>query len=183
MIKLTEPQLDKLKELTDLIPKQVPVVTARAINRSADAAKTQAARSVRTVYVIKHRDVLSTMKIRRATPSNLTSDIRSRGSVMELMKFKVRPGKPDPQRKRRITVSVKKGSTKKIVGSFVAGMGSGHINVFTRVSKKRLPIRGHYGPSVPQMLGSDSVVEKVETRAMEILDTRLTHELSRLLGD
>lgn len=182
MIDLKTEHIEKLEEILGKTPKQIPIVVSNAINRSAEAARTQAGRTVRETYVIKHKDVIGTIKIKKANPYDLTAVIRSHGSPIKLMKFKVNPGKPQPRRKRPITVSVKKGQAKPFKNGFVAQMSSGHTNVFTRVSKGRFPIKGHYGPSVPQMLGNESVVRFVENRAMDVLDTRLEHEISRLLG-
>jgi hypothetical protein len=182
MIELRAEHIEKLERILRNTPKQIPIVTARAINRAADAARTQAGRSVRETYVIKHKDVIGTIKIKKAHAGDLQADIKSRGSVIKLTKFKVNPKQPQPQRKKPVVVSVKKGSSKPIKNGFVAGMSNGHVNVFTRVSKKRYPIRGHYGPSVPQMLGNESVVRFVEERARDVLDTRLEHEINRMLG-
>lgn len=182
MITLTASQIDMLQRMMREIPQEVPRVTARAINRSAEAAKTQASRSVRETYTIKNKDISSTIKIKKASAADLNADIRSEGPVEALTKFKVNHSRPQTKRKRPVTVSVKKGSNKQIKGSFVAGMNNGHTNVFTRVSKKRFPIRGHYGPSVPQMIGNDAVIESVENRTSEVLENRLVHEFGRITG-
>lgn len=182
MIELKAEHIEKLERILGNTPKQIPIVTARAINRAAEAARTQAGRSVRETYTIKHRDVLNTIKIKKASANDLTADIRSRGSARKLMDFRVNPKAPQPRRKKLVSVSVKKGSNKSIKNGFVAKMTSGHMNVFARTSKKRLPIKGLYGPSVPQMLGNESVANYVERRAMEVLDTRLEHEINRMLG-
>lgn len=182
MIELTVPQLERLERQLRDVPRQVPIVTARAINRSAEQARTQAGRSARESYHVKHKAILKTIKIRKAFPSDLTANIKSKGSTLELMKFKVRAHKPLPTRGKYTVVSVKKSSKKTIKGSFVATMKNGHTNVFTRVNKARKPIRGHYGPSIPQMLGNDNVTRAIEDKAMQVLDTRLEHEMSRILG-
>lgn len=182
MIEINREQLQRIESILGNTPRQVPIVTARAINRAAEAARTQAGRSARETYVIKHKDVIDTIKIKKANPNDLHADIRSRGSVIKLTSFKVNPKKPQPNRKRPITVSVKKGSSKTIKNGFVAETKNGHVNVFTRVSNKRLPIRGHFGPSVPQMLGNESVVRFVENRAIDVLDSRLNHEINRMMG-
>jgi hypothetical protein len=182
MIELKPEHLDKLMKLLGNTPKQIPVVTARAINRASEAAKTQAGKSARDVYVIKHKDVISTIKINKAYPNDLSADIRSKGTVTKLMNFKVNPKRPQPKRKKPIIVTVKKGASKSFKNGFVIQMKNGHLNVFTRVSKRRLPLKGHYGPSIPQMLGSESVTRFVEEKAIEVLDGRLEHEIKRMLG-
>ncbi|MFY0521018.1 phage tail protein [Lysinibacillus sp. UGB7] len=179
MIELNLRQVEYVQEIFRNTPQQVPKVVSRAINRSAHAARAQANRSVREHYNIKQRDVSSTIKVRTASPDNLTASIRSSGEPLKLMTFRVSPN--GPKKVKQVTVGVKKGSRKRIKGAFVTGMNSGHVNVFTRVTKKRLPIRGHYGPSVPQMIGNESVVSVVENKAYDVLDKRLEHEINRLL--
>jgi hypothetical protein len=187
MIELKPEHLDKLFGLLRNTPKQIPVVTARAINRAAEAARTQAARSTRETYHIKHKDVIGTIRIKRANQNDLLADFRTRDTNLALTKFKVSPNKPQPKRRRAVTVSVKKGTKKSIKKAFVAQLlkpksNSGQMNVFTRVSNKRFPLRGHYGPSIPQMIGNKDVIKSVEGRAREVLDTRLDHEINRMLG-
>lgn len=182
MIEITIPQMEKLEEKLKDMPEKIPIVTARAINRAAEQARTQASRSARKEYHIRHRDVLKTIKIKKAYPGHLFAEVRSVGSPIDLTKFKVRPNKPYPVRGRYPIVSVKRGSRKQISGGFVISMGNGYRNVFTRVGKKRYPIRAHYGPSVPQMLGSKNVSKDVEEKAMQVLEERLDHEINRVLG-
>lgn len=181
MIELRAEHLDMLEQLCRNAPAKANIVAARAINRAALSARTQAAKSARETYVIKHGDIIKTIKIKKATPADLNAEINSRGSAIKLLNFRVTPNMPQPRRKKPISVMVKKGANKPFKGGFVAQMRSGHTNVFTRTTKKRLPIQGHYGPSIPQMLGNDSVVSFVENRAMEVLDNRLEHEFNRML--
>lgn len=184
MIELKLEHIEKLEKILGNTPKQIPIVLARAINRSAESARTSASRSARETYIIKHRDVISTIKIKKANPNDLRADIKSRGSAIKLINFRVKPNKPQPKRKSPISISVKRGSSKSIKNGFVAQMkkSSGHVNVFSRLTRKRMPIKGHYGPSIPQMLGNESVIKYVENKAGETLDTRVVHELKRLLG-
>lgn len=182
MITLRAENIERYEALLRNAPAKANAAAARAINRAAYAARTQAGRSVRETYVIKHKDVISTIKlIKKATPTNLNAEIRSKGSVVKLYNFRVTPKTLQTKKKKITKVGVKKGSNKPISNGFVAKMKSGHINVFTRTSKKRYPIQGHYGPSVPQMVGNESVTRFVEKRANGVLDDRLEHEFKRML--
>lgn len=182
MIDLTVQQLEKAERALEHIPGAVPRAAANAINRAADSAKTEAARKVRETYYIKHGDVLSTIKIYGASAGDLSATVISRGSVIALTKFRVTPRQPQPKKRRTVIVRVKKGEGGPIQGAFIAGMNSGHVNVFNRIGKSRLPIVGRYGPSVPQMIGSDDVRIWVEDKSRERLESRLDHEISRILG-
>jgi hypothetical protein len=182
MIELRAQHMEKLEEILGRTPKQIPIVVSRAINRSAEAARTQAARSARETYNVKYQAILKTIKIQKAYPGFLQASVRSVGSPLSLMKFKVEPNRPQPKRKTPILVSVKKGSRKPFKDGFVAQMRSGHLNVFARTTKKRFPIKDFYGPPIPKMLGNESVIRYVEEKAMDVLDTRLEHEINRMLG-
>ena len=58
----------------------------------------------------------------------------------------------------------------------------GDIHVLQRTTDSSYPIKVLYGLSIPQMVGSKKIGEKIEDRAVEILDSRVQHEIDRLLG-
>lgn len=182
LIDLTPPQFEMLQEKLKNIPEKIPIVTARAINRAIESARTQASRSTRETYAIKHKDIISTIKLKRAHQADLEANFSSVGSSIELMKFKVRANKPLPTRGKYAIVSVKKGSKQMINKTFVSKIYKETENVYSRVGNKRFPVRAHYGPSVPQMIGYQKVITRVEEKAMEELDKRLDHEIGRVLG-
>lgn len=183
MIELTAEQIEKAERALENIPDGVPKVIVRAINRAAESARTEASRKVREKYYVKHSDVISTIKIYKASPADYSATIISKGHVLALPKFRVTPREPEPKRKKSIIVRVKRGGGGPLPGAFVAQMKSGHVGVFKRVGKPRLPIEQKYGPSVPQMLGSPSVSQWIEEKAQETLEKRLDHEINRLLGE
>lgn len=161
---------------------KVPLALSRAINRVTRSAKTEAVRQVRDEYTAKAGAINKTIKVTRANPNNLSAKIESRGSSMSLLDFRVNPKKPSPRRRSPITVEVRRGSKKPIEGAFVQRMGNGGVGVFARVGSARLPIRKLFGPAVPVMLNNDSVVEAVQRRAEEQLESRIGHEMNRVLG-
>lgn len=183
MIELNVEQMDRLETALADIPEKIPRAAARAINRAAYTARTEAARKVREEYVIKHGDVIKTIKIYPASEDDLAATVISRGTVIPLIKFKVSPQRPQPRRKIPLKATVKRGEGGPIPRAFTAQMKSGYVGVFERVGKPRLPIRQLYGPSVPQMIGNPSVSEWVEEKALEKLDERLEHEIERALEE
>lgn len=182
MIEITVPQIEKLQEKLKDMPEKIPVVTARAMNRAIEAARTQAARSVRETYHVKHGDVIKTIKVKKAHAGDLEANFSSKGETLKLVKFRVKANKPLPTRGKYVVASVKKGSSKMVNKTFMAKIFKGEPNVYSRVGTKRFPVRAHYGPSIPQMAGNEQVISKVEKRAEEVLDKRLDHEISRVLG-
>jgi hypothetical protein len=181
MIEVNLEQIDRLERVLMETPEKVPRVASRAINRAATTARTEAARKVRQEYVVKHGDVIKTIKIKKASAGELFAEVTSKGPLLPLIRFKVNPRKPSPRRKAPLRASVKRGGGGPIKRAFTAQMASGHTGVYQRVGDKRFPIRQLHGPAVPQMIDNKEVGEWVEEKASERLEERLDHEINRVL--
>lgn len=181
MIELNSEQLKRAQQMLGHIPGAAPKAMANAINRAVTTARTEASRKVREMYYITNKNITATMTLTKASAGSPTALIRSKAGPIALSKFRVTPKQPSAKRKKPITARVKKGGGGPIAHAFVARMKSGHVGVFDRVGKQRLPINQLYGPSVPQMLGNPSVTQWVEAKASAKLDERLIHEIGRIL--
>lgn len=182
MITVNPEQLERAELLLKNIPNGVEKAVVAALNRAVEGARTEAVKKVRERYYIKAKDVRDAIEIKKATINSLVAVIRASGSPIALSKFRVTPSRPPTKRRTKpIIVRVVKGGGGPIEGAFVARMQSGHVGVFRRVTKARLPITELYGPSIPQMLGHESVAEYIEEKARERLEERLEHEIDRLL--
>lgn len=185
MSRVTTDKIDTVKMYLSHIPKAVPKVIARAINRSAEAAATEMSRSVRDLYHINVKNVRSTISITKAKPSPYPMAwVKSKATRRPLIQFKVSPKNPRPKNPpAAVRVAVKRDSgLKALPGAFVnKGISSGMAHVLKRVGESRYPIRIKYGPSVPEMIGNPKVSQLVEQKAAETLEKRLDHEISRIL--
>lgn len=180
-IKIDPQEIDRIEKMLTTIPQGMEKATSSAINRTLQMTRTSATRKAREKYDIKAKDVRDTIKLKRAGKSNSQGAMISRGTPIPLMKFKVNPSKPNPARKKPVFASVKK-SGGSIKSAFVTSFDSGHAGVFERVGISRFPIKEFYGPSSPQMIGEQSIIEELEDEAQEIMLRRLSHEAVRLLG-
>lgn len=157
---------------------------ARALNKMADQAKTAAAREVRSAgYNLKASVIKAQMRVKRATPGQLTASVVASGRPIPLIQYGAR------QTGRGVSVSVQKGR-KVIAGAFIATMRSGHVGVYVRESggkhvkvKKggkaswhELPIRQLFGPSVPDALANKAVQDALQTLVAEKLPRLIEHE-------
>jgi hypothetical protein len=90
--------------------------------------------------------------------------MRVKGSRISLVKYGAR------QVRKGITVKVKKSGGRKLVRhAFIVTMPSGHVGVFTRDGRKRLPVSVHYGPGIPQLFyrkQTMSVMRRVHRQEM-----------------
>jgi hypothetical protein len=122
------------------------------------------------------------------------------GRPVPLVRFAPRPA-GITQRRPAAGVSVMvKAQRKAISGAFIARVAprvgntftqrsaqivsrgrAGHIGVFQRRGRKRLPIKELYGPSLARMLDNPEVNEQIRRRAAERFETALRHEIGYLI--
>ena len=119
--------------------------TARLAGSSGvRAMRAEASRQIRDRWNIKAARVnkaLSTVFPRSG--SELVWKVRSSYGPTPLADFGAR------QTKRGVTVVIRKGGSRTLIpGAFLATMKSGHVGVFTRVGKARLPIQERFGPKI-----------------------------------
>jgi hypothetical protein len=128
--------------------------------------------------------VKKTIKTKKANANSLTAGFISAGNAIPLINFKTNP-KRVPAKKPKILLQagvLRSGGLGSIKNAFVNKTKSGKIHVLQRTTDSSYPIKVLYGLSIPQMVGSKKIGEKIEDRAVEILDSRIQHEIDRLLG-
>lgn len=179
MITVDASEINRVAKELGEYKSKAPVAIYRAINRAASNAKTNATKKVRENYNIKAKDINSTIKITKATRSNLVAIVKSSGYRIPLNKFKVSPSNPRPKNPPNVLrVEVKKTGLKEVVGAFVANINGN--KVFKRTSNSRLPIQQLFGPAVPQMMNNENVREYIEEQATKMYEQRLEHEIDRI---
>lgn len=162
--------------------KAVRQAVLSALNRATQRSKTETGRKVREKYVVKQREVIETIQIRKAAANNLTATLTSKGNTLPLIRFSVAPKRRLVRAPKSLKAAVFRGGVRKpIPGAFIATAGT-HLGVFMRTSKKRLPIQELRGPAVPSMVGNEEVREHVQLTFGQEMEKRLPHELNRTLG-
>lgn len=179
-ISLGDDRIQRARQMLVGFENQLGKVMARAVNRATENARSNVVREVRDHYNVKAGDIRKSMKISRAKAGRPVAVLSSTGSALPTMAFQVRPGTVNGKRRTPIRVSIKKGESTLMERSFIARV-NGRIGVYERIGKKRMPIRQLYGPSIPQMVGNERIVESVAESAREMLDSRLDHEINRIL--
>lgn len=179
MITLDASQIDRAVDLLKHVPGAAQQAMARAMNRALEGARTTAVKETRAEYRVSSGDVKATMRLRKATPTNLQAEVVSTGKRIPLAAFGTKPSQPGTggQGRPTLRVGVKRSGKKPIDGAFIARVG----RVAIRVGAKRYPIRTLYGPAVPQMMGAEKVIARVEEIATQRLSARLDHEIEHAL--
>lgn len=191
-----------IRDLDDLARQKVPRATARALNKVAAQAKTQAAREIKDRYQIGTRMISKYISIaRRASPNSLTVEVRAEGRPLPILAFKAR------QTRKGVTVEVVRGHRKLISHAFIKTTKSGHRGVFARTSARgasgylggsfqfrhgkgsRLRKKGNDLPigeiltlGIPQAFSNQIVIERLDKLVRDKFPEVFRHELDFILG-
>lgn len=178
-IKAENDIIKKTQKQLAFLSKNAPSALASSLNRAATNVNSNVGKEVRKNYTVKSADIKATLRKTKATKSRLRADIISSGSTLPLDKFKVSPKTENPNRRKPIKVSIKKGTPKAVLGAFVANLNG--VKVFQRSGKARLPIKRLHGLSVPQMVGKEETRANLEKEGQAMFIKRVDHEVKRLL--
>lgn len=183
MIEITADAIERVSTLLADIPKGAEKVFSLSMNRGLTKVKTQALKQVKTVYTVNSTalSAATNTRISKASTGNLAGYVSFSGVKIPLHKFKVTPTKPGTG--NQVKVAVKKGgSGTPFEDAFVAEMSSGHVGVFERTGRKRLPVEEKMGLSAAQMVGNENIIDRLETEAQELVNERIIHEMNRILN-
>lgn len=141
--------IKKIKKDVSKLASKVTKSDCRAKNKAVAKAKTESRRIIQSKYNIRAKDVSKTIKVRRATYSDLHASISFKSHATPIISPMLKTTKiMSGSRKRRgvyieqkIKVHIKKGSPKRLSGGkykpFLMRVGVSKMIVARRVSEKR----------------------------------------------
>lgn len=173
MISIEAKNLQYAQKLLGGAPRQIELAAVNAINRTATKMKTQVSKTIRKNYTIKAGNIKESLQLERASRSKLQGVIVSRGRPPLLTAFDLRRYKKGPM-KAKIR---KDGNIKPVKGVFLGASRTGYIGAMQRTQHARYPLRIPRGPSVPQMFGSEAVIDELTPMAEQALNERFLHEV------
>lgn len=162
---------EKIRQaLSSLSGRELHAVLGASGKRAALHGMTVGAKKMREAYTIKAGVAKSRMKVEH--PSTLDTVIRIEGGTEPVKNFR-----GTRRRKDGVFVSIKQDSGGVVPRSFMHGDAP-----LMREGAERYPLKGIYGPSVPQMFDEDSVIEETTDAMLEKYEERMIHELERRIG-
>lgn len=200
-------QLERVEKLLYGIPKAAQQVTARALNRGLEAAKTEASRQIRQRYAISTGNLnkYQSVKIQKASAGG-EGYIQFAGQKIPLFRFQTSPSARtyvgekipvmvDPTNKiwrmvyKNAGVSAmdsrESGMTER-PPAFIATFKSGHTGLFKRTGDYtdtgNSKIEEYWGYSAADMLDYEPAREAVMEKTQETVNNRLEHEIGRILS-
>lgn len=181
MIEISAEQVDRIHLLLNGISDAPRNVIYNVLNRAVGTVRSVASKEIRQTYKIKHGDLTSNQNIKvvRAGRSKLEAAISFNGNLIPLIKFDVSP--KQPQRKTVSASVLKNGGKKQLIHAYVANLKYG-VGAFERETSERDSSRQLYGPAAAVMVENDTVLKNIQEAAMNTIDKRVEHEISRILN-
>ena len=184
MIEITEKQIDRVNLMLGGLKNAPRNAFGNVINRALATIRSQSGKEIRKTYKIKQADITSNQNIgmKRASGSGVVEgSISYAGTLIPLIKFNVNPSQP--RRKAAVSVSVLQHAGRtKLQHAYVANLGRYGVGLFERETSKRESSKQLYGPSTAHMVENEDVLTKVEAAAMDTIDKRIEHEITRILN-
>ena len=161
-VAMDQAQLDDLKERLAFIKGGWERAVVRAMNTAASQARTRTAQRAKAVLTADPERIEQSLLTKKATYGARAATLRIFDQPIPLFRFDVSFMFPTVE--GGVTAKTIQGdSPLTLKHAFVARMSNGHVGVFSRKGKERLPIQEHYGPSVA------TVFEKTPGLEAEIL--------------
>lgn len=160
--------------LTRVQRKVIPGATVTALNKVRKEAATAAVKVLAKDMGLAQNKIKPAVSETKASLNDPVASIGFSGRALNLIRFNARQVKKG--------VSAKAwGKTRTYKGAFIANSGR---TVFTRTTKKRLPIKPLYGPSIPKTFvegtADKALADKVRDRFPILFKTAIKFMLSKL---
>lgn len=170
----------KLKSLYQKAPRALK----NALNATAREAKKDLAKKAQEQYTIKSAKFKKNIKQKNATLAKPEAILNVNGKMNQLESFQTRKntirlgakarGRQDRSLKELISTQGGK--------AFMVTFNSGHTAIAQRVGAERLPLKGFYGPSDPEMVGNKDVYGKIEPDIQKMLHKNISRQIDKILG-
>lgn len=152
-----------------------PLAVVRSLNRAAVSARTLLVKEISKDIGIKSGTVRDRIAIQNANERTMVATVSVSGKRIPLIDLNAKGPEPSRGRGRGVTAR-NPGGAGRYPHAFIATVGTGgHRGVFQRRTRKRLPIRELFGPSLPHVFAK--YIPQAAARGEEALVKNIQSEL------
>ncbi len=187
--------IEGLERVTQGLRSAAPAMeraTLSALNKTARSSRSYTVKRTAERYRVSQKALRKEIELIISRHGQRKARLRAAGSPgVPLYKFKPTPRRvPSTKRTKRgkytprggISIAVRKDhARKKIKGAFVAQMRSGHIGVFRREKKRKLPIKELFGPSPVKMLDAEANYDALQQFSEKEMEKNIVHDANYFL--
>lgn len=178
-IEINKAQLKRVELMLRGMPRAMPGVLSRAVNRTAISARTQINKEIRQEINIKAADLNEKLILEKAKQNYPVAVIKMSRKRIPVMDFGAK------QTAKGVSYKIKKqGGRQTIKSAFITTMPeTGHTGVFKRWGKTRLPIVELKGPSIGEVFKrGPALIKRITQQAYKNLGHNIESQLDYVLG-
>lgn len=169
------------------------VALSRAVNRTLEAVRTEAAKIARSAYTARQSKLFDNIFLRRAGRQRIDGTLILSGKKgVSLIHFQARPNMPGKRTAVGVSAKVRRDGPRRVrnltgfTKPFIMRKQQGGYGIFVRSMDHGFREWGGLqmllGPSPIQALGRADSQEKLVAKADEVFSRRLAHEIDALLA-
>jgi hypothetical protein len=166
--------------LDDIQPPALNEVASVALNDTVAEAKDQTSEILAPMMGIPANMIADACEVRRASATDLDAQLIVTGKAIQMIVFQ-----PTWTHEGGVLLRIA-GKDEQYRHAFIRTVRHGHVGVFERKGRERLPIRELYGPSIPGMMARSDVLpvitETIQGAIPEALATAITRNAKRAAG-
>jgi len=172
--------IEDVNDEFDQFGKAAMIAVPRAINRTVAGVRTRVTKGIRERYNVKQKSLHGVMSVHKAALSTLEGKLDIKGSRISLHEFSPSPrfGSPAPKRGVSAVVYRPRGRVVRD-GSFWADLPQRGRGIYRRKGEDRTPIIKLKGPSVPEMVQNNAIMETARIDAERLFYVNYRHEISK----
>lgn len=173
MIEIQAQGIDPIDRDFEEYPKAAQRAIVRALNRALTSGQTAMVKAMAADTGLKSGDIKKALRQRKATADQPTAVLGASTKRLPLYAFKAR------QTKTGVSYRLSSGRGQ-APHAFIATMPTGHVGVFARRLKARLPIKELLGPSLGHVFIKYQAVGLA--RMQEAFSANIAHEIDYAMG-
>lgn len=177
-IKADYSKIARLQKQLAHIPNGINKVVVRALNKVAAKAKTEIVRKVASESGAKQKAVRAAINVVKASYQKWSATIQIKNKRVPLIKFGAR------QTNQGVRYKIPGGEMGFLKSAFIQVMPkTGHRGVFSRKTKRRLPMREHYGSGIGSIYEqAPNVASKIISEVYRNLNSQIDTQVKVLLN-
>lgn len=186
MIEIATQDVERVEQMLAGIPGGAESALKTAISKGQSTARQETASGITETYLISKSNlrIAENVKVQtKATNNAVVGLVKYSGTKLPLYRYDISHKYPSNGKQRKMVSARKliKSTRESFPYAFIAQTKTGHLGIFERTTVRGYPIKEVMGDSYPQMAASPDVMDNVETKTSEMVQSEIGNAITKEL--
>ncbi len=187
MIEISASEVARVEAMLAGIPGGAESALKTAISKGQSTARQETATGVMKTYQISKSNLRTAQNVKIKTSVGagmVVGQVLYSGTKLSLYRYDISHKYTSNGKDRKLLAAKKLLSTARtdFPNAFIAQMKNGHLGVFARKEDSAYPIKEIMGDSYPQMVANPAVMDDVQTKTVETVNSELGNAITKELN-